>query len=325
VVRRILTALALSAALGAANVSLADEVDPIPPEIERPAADGKRIAFVTARGYGDARRFQLVTSDTDGNDPQVVVASRDPLMSPAWSPDGRQIAYAGFHKGYSSIFVVDINSRTPRLVTQEPGVNGAPAWSPDGKSLAVSLSFGRNADIYVVDLASGQRRRLTDHPSIDTEPAWSPDGTEIAFTSDRIGLPQIFVVPREGGDARRVSFVGRKNMRPTYSPDGNEIAMVHYEGSRSRIGLLNVRGRVFRTVSNGPMDESPSFGPAGELIYADVGGAKLAVIGADRRPMHSIPQQGDVHEVTWSFGARKALATETLVTQQEMRPRTDAP
>ncbi len=299
--RRISTAFAIaSVSCCAVSVCLADEIyqEPQEPEI---VATGNRIAYVTATGYGDKRRYELVSADTEGGDRQVIVASREPLMSPAWAPDGRQIAYVGYLRGGSAIFVVDLYTHTPRLITQEPGVNGAPSWSPDGKSLAISLSFGSNADIYVVDLASGTRQRLTSHPAIDTEPAWSPSGTEIAFTSDRLGLPQVFVVPSSGGEQKRVSFEGRKNMRPAYSPDGTELAMVHYEGARSRIGLLHLQGRVFRTVSAGPMDESPSFGPDGaSLIYADVQSAKLAVITTGRQLLRSIPQQGDVHEVAWS-------------------------
>jgi TolB protein len=270
---------------------------------------GNRIAYVIARGYGDNRRFELVTDDANGGDCQVIASSREPLMSPAWSPDGRQLAYVGFIHNASAIFVVDLHTRTPRLVTQEPGVNGAPAWSPDGQSLAISLSFGRNADIYVVDLASGKRRRLTDNPAIDTEPAWSPDGDQIAFTSDRSGLPQVYVVSTQGGDARRLSIEGKKNMKPAYSPDGTEIAVVHYEGSRSRIGLLHLKGQVFRTVSDGPMDECPSFAPdSGKLIYADVQKGNLSVISTARKLINRIPQQGDVHEVAWWTPGRGATA-----------------
>jgi len=314
VYRRFFAALAAAAVYSAANVCLADEIDQPPPEFPL-AAPGNRIAYVTATGYGDKRRYELVTADTEGNDRQVVVASREPLMSPSWSPDGTQLAYVGFLRGYSAIFVVDLYTHTPRLVTQEPGVNGAPAWSPDGKSLAMSLSFGKNADIYVVELASGQRRRLTDNPAIDTEPAWSPDGTQIAFTSDRLGLPQVFAVSSEGGAATRMTFAGRKNMRPAYSPDGAELAFVHYEGSRSRIGLLHLQGRVMRMVSDGPMDESPSFAPDGaSLIYADVQGANLAVVTtAAHQKLRSIPQQGDVHEVVWSTALAAARPTTDAV------------
>lgn len=295
---RSLIALAIaSAAWCTTTVSVA--ADPVPTAGTRVTA-GNRIAYVVARGYGDNRRFELVTDDANGGDTQIIVSSREPLMSPAWSPDGTQIAYAGFFNRGSAIFVVDLYSHTPRLVTQEPGVNGAPAWSPDGKSLAVSLSFGSNADIYVVDLATGTRRRLTDHPAIDTEPAWSPDGSEIAFTSDRTGLPQIYTVSSRGGEAHRVSIEGKKNMRPAWSPDGTELAVMHYDGSRSRIGLLHLQGHVFRTVSDGPMDECPSFSPdSGRLIYADVQKGNLSVIGTNRQMLRRIPQQGDVHEVAW--------------------------
>jgi TolB protein len=272
---------------------------------------GNRIAYVIARGFGDNRRFELVTDEANGGDCQVIVSSREPLMSPAWSPDGEQLAYVGFIHDSSAIFTVDLHSHTPRMITQEPGVNGAPAWSPDGKSLAVSLSFGKNADIYVVDLASGKRRRITDHPAIDTEPAWSPDGSQIAFTSDRGGQPQIYIVSASGGPAQKLAIEGKKNMRPAWSPDGSELALVHYEGNRSRIGLLELKGRSFRTVSAGPIDECPSFAPESDkLIYADVQRANLSVIAAGGRQLiKKIPQQGEVHEVAWWTPRNGAHAT----------------
>ncbi len=185
----------------------------------------------------------------------------------------------------------------------------------------MSLSFGRNADIYVIDLATGKRRRVTDDPAIDTEPAWSPDSSEIAFTSDRTGLPQIYTVSSSGGEAHRVSIEGKKNMRPAYSPDGAELALVHYEGSRSRIGLLHLQGHVFRTVSAGPMDESPSFAPDGaSLVYADVQAGDLAVIGMDRHRVRSIPQRGDVHEVAWSLPSASQRADLHNAIQPMLQP-----
>ncbi|HZP12907.1 MAG TPA: DPP IV N-terminal domain-containing protein [Nevskiaceae bacterium] len=258
------------------------------------------IAYVVADGNGKARRFQLVVADPNGDDANVVVTSSEPLLSPTWSPDGSQLAYAGFFQRTAAIFVVDLRTRASRVVTHEVGVNSAPAWSPDGKSLALSLSFGSNADIYIIDLASSTRRRLTTNPAIDTEPAWSPDGREIAFTSDRSGAAQIYAVPSWGGQARRLNIAGKQNMRPAYSPDGNQLALVHYEGSRSLIGLLDLRNQVFRTVSGGPMDESPTFAPDGlSLAYVDTRAHQLAVVGVDSRGMRILPLDGDVLEVAW--------------------------
>ena len=295
----------------------ADEVDPEPSVT---AAPSKSIAYIVANGFGDQRRFELVAVDVDGSNPQLVIASKDPLMSPAWSPDGRQLAYVGFVNHGSAIYTVDLQTRMPHMLVHEQGVNGAPAWAPDGRSLAVSLSFGVNADIYVVDVLTGARRRLTDHPAIDTEPTWSPDGSQIAFTSDRGGLPQVYVVSSNGGPAHRVSFEGRKNMRAAYSPDGAALAYVSYQGSRSRIGMLDLKHGAVAYLSNGPMDESPSFSPDGaSLIYADVEAAQLAVVGTDHRRLRSIPQQGDVHEVAWSFAGRVAP---TVLAQAEKLPAT---
>jgi TolB protein len=224
-------------------------------------------------------------------------------MSPSWSPDRRQLAYVGFERGRSTIYVQTLSTGEQRRFVQERGINGAPAWSPDGRSLAVTLSFERNPDIYVIDIASGARRQLTQHFAIDTEATWSPDGRQIAFTSDRGGQPQIYTVSASGGEARRVTFEGKQNLRPRYAPDGKSLALVNVDETGYRIGVLDLASRELRILSSGPLDESPSFAPNGAaVIYASQGrqSAELATVSIDGRYRYRLSQPGDVRDPAWS-------------------------
>lgn len=266
-----------------------------------PGYFNSQIAYVAVTGPVANRLHQIVIADSDGYNPVTVASSREPLMSPAWSPDRRTLAYVGFERGRSAIYIHELASGALRKLIAERGINGAPAWSPDGRSLAITLSFEINSDIYVIDAASGARRQLTRNFAIDTEPDWSPDGSEIVFTSDRGGQPQVYVVSSAGGEARRITFEGKQNSRARFSPDGKWLALVNQDENGYRIGLLDYKTRELRILSEGPNDESPSFSPNGAVVvYAVQSRNELATVTVDGRIRQRLTQPGDVHEPAWS-------------------------
>ena len=265
-----------------------------------------RIAYVTATGLGMNTQYALMVADSDGHNPQTVVRSKEPLLSPAWSPDGKRLAYVSFERGNSSIYIQELTTGSRQVIAAYRGINGAPSFSPDGSKLALTLSQSGNPEIYVMDIASRRTTQITRHFSIDTEPVWMPDGATILFTSDRAGKPQIYSVSAGGGDATRVSFQGDYNARATIGYQGKTLAMAQGGGNVYRIAVLD-RSRggagVLSLISPGNLDESPSFAPNGSMIlYAAREGKRgvLYAVSADGRVRQRLVlADGDVREPAW--------------------------
>jgi TolB protein len=267
-----------------------------------------RIAYVAVVGEGADQRFQLVVADADGYNQHLILQSRLPIMSPAWSPDGQWIAYVSFEDHLSAIYVQRVLTGQRTRVSMRAGINGAPAWAPDGRRLAITLSGNSgHPQIYILDLSNQQLTRITDAPAINTEAAWSPDGRFIYFTSDRAGEPQIYkIAATPGSIPQRITFTDDYNAGPHLSPDGKLLAMVTRDDSGNyRIAVQNLATGDFRVLTHGRLDQSPSFAPNGATImYAARPGEGqegiLATISVDGLTGLSLkPTEGEVRDPAW--------------------------
>jgi TolB protein len=258
-----------------------------------------RIAYVSKLGG----KYSLLVADADGEGAQSALTSQQPIISPAWAPDGRRLAYVSFEGGKAVVITQDVSTGKRQVVAGFKGSNSAPAWSPDGRQLAVTLSRDGLSQLYLMGAGGEGARRLISSSGIDTEAAWSPDGTQVYFVSDRGGSPQIYRVPAGGGNPTRVTFNGAYNISPSLSPDGRWMAYIGQVGSAFRVHLMDLASGEVKVLTDTNDDESPSFAPNSRLlVYATraKGRDVLMTTSLDGRikAMLSTPQ-ADVREPVW--------------------------
>ncbi len=259
-----------------------------------------RIAFVVQKG----KESRLQVADVDGRRAQTVLRSAEPIISPAWSPDGSRLAYVSFENKKPVIYVQDLATGQRRLLANFKGSNSAPTWSPDGRKLAIVLTLSGNSQVYIINADGTGLSRFSYSDAIDTEPVFSPDGRQIAFVSDRSGGPQIYIQPLDGSKTvRRVTFQGAYNVSPAFSPDGRQLAYVRREGGRFKVMLQDLATGDARMISNSAFDESPSFAPNGKMVlYAsDEGGRSVLYAASTQHPgrVKLGALEGQVQDAAW--------------------------
>jgi len=264
-----------------------------------------RLVYVYESGQGSARRYRLMVSDSDGRAAVAVLTSKVPVMSPRFSPDGKQIAYVTFEGDRAQIVSQDLLTGRRALISDEPGINAAPAWSPDGRQIALVLSKDGNAEIYIKEIATNRFIRVTNNPAIDTEPAWSSDGKSLYFTSDRSGVPQLYRIDLTNGRVARINNTGRYSAGVDVSPDGELLAFSRNRGRGFVIGIFNIKSRVFGPITKGSEDREPIFSPNGKMLIftsVDHNRSVLKIVNVDGSGLINTLSiaNGQIRDADWS-------------------------
>lgn len=259
-----------------------------------------KIAYVEQRGA----RYQLMLADFDGENAIPVMISNDPIISLAWSPDGKALAYVGFDRKKPIVYIRKLSEPLHAVLANYKGSNSAPAWSPDGRRLALALTKDGPSQIYLINADGSGLRRLMNSPGIDTEPQFSPDGRQIYFTSDRGGNPQIYRISVDGGGgARRITFTGAYNVTPRVSPDGKTLVYISRNEGRFQLMSLDLASQQTQVLTDSAKNESPSFAPDGRTVLyvtEDGGRGALSVVSTDLRTRYRLSSRaGDVREPAW--------------------------
>jgi dipeptidyl aminopeptidase/acylaminoacyl peptidase len=236
------------------------------------------IAFASnalAPAHSDQTRYRIAVMNTEGVgvtlNPNPAGAYDD--MDPAWSPDGRRIAFASNRSGNFDIYVMNANGTDVKRLTSEPRGDRYPAWSPNGALIAFRGYAGPSGGSQIFTMApDGTGAKALPHTFGGDQPSWAPDGHRIAFTDTTVSTNQVLEIvdTATGGAAPLTSGTSAMDRYPAWSPDGGEIAFRRFDptGQGREVWMVSPSGGTAVNLSTvlGAPARSASWSPDGHNL-----------------------------------------------------------
>lgn len=261
-----------------------------------------RIAFIS----NTTGTKEIYISDFDGQNPEPFTSTGAITLFPAWSSDGRYLAYTAYKTGKPDLYIRSIRDKRGSVVSTG-GSSITPAWAPGQFVFAASLSHQGNPCIYLISGDGKILEKLTNHWGIDVAPAWSPDGKAFAFVSDRTGTPQIHIKRLNSSEVKRLTYKGEYNSSPCWSPRGDSIVYTGFsktEGTNIFVIDLKEGSNPIQLTRNSGDNESPSWSPDGTMIAFSStreGPSKIYVMNADgSNQRRLLTLKGEQTDPSWS-------------------------
>ncbi len=207
------------------------ESDPPSGECQFVGIDGTPEGTFGAFGFGSpswspnviARSIDVGEGNTEiliaefGVPPYLLTSDPAPDQDPAWSPDGKTLAFVSLRDGIQKIYVMDANGDNLRRLTDSVRVEAQPSWSPDGTRIAFVSGDNVTTQIYIMNSDGTEVTQVTNGPGFNENPTWSPDGTMLAFWSNRSGNLQIYTIRSDGSQLTRLTSNAFNDENPDWA------------------------------------------------------------------------------------------------------------
>ncbi len=248
-----------------------------------------KILYIKHSIKNNISTYQLCSADADTHNTQVLFSSEQPIISPCWSPDGKQIAYVSFEDNKSKIYIHNLETGHRSSIINSKGIQSSPDWSPNGESIALVASNGNDPNIYIIDLKTKILSQITYGSSINSEPSWMPDGKSLLFTSSRgngVHIYQAFVKKQDNGkfnvkgNCKQITNYGVLNARAKPFPDGKNIALINKQENQKdfNIAIFNLENKKTKIIYTSIYEDSPSVSKNGQRILFSANKQKHEVL-----------------------------------------------
>tara|TARA_B100001989_G_scaffold120016_1_gene84564 strand:+ start:617 stop:1942 length:1326 start_codon:yes stop_codon:yes gene_type:complete len=227
-----------------------------------------KLVYVAEEGTQEKKIKKLAIMDYDGNNHEILTDGNELVLTPRFSPDGKNIVFLKYKNNKASVYLMNIKSRKTKILGNFSGMSFAPRFDPNGKKIIFSLTDRGKSNIFIQNLENNEKFQVTNNKYINTSPYFSPDGNKIVFSSDRAGKQNLYIkgIKTISSKVERITYGKGNYATPAWSPRGDYIAFTKSYRKKFFIGLIKTNGKGERLISEGYLTDGPSWSPNGRTL-----------------------------------------------------------